>query len=125
MTILNVPYYYMQVSLTYLIYHKNYIKSIYFYNVLNILKDLLNEKIALFIKVDSYVFKMCNKLLIHQFCDTCEIFNNQNKVNIILPNFDMMYSIFDCPKIINDAKKMNITFTITISSYTNLKNCMG
>lgn len=37
----------------------------------------------------------------------------------------MMYSIFDCPKIINDTKKMNITFTITISSYTNLKNCMG
>ena len=92
-------------------------------NVLNnndINLNELNDKYAIFIKGDNDIAKIITNILIYQI-------KSINKLNthIILPNFDMMLPINNLPKIINDGRINNIIYTITISSYTNLKNLYG
>ena len=89
------------------------------------LQDILNKKVALFIKGDGDIAKTFNNLLVQELYNICEIWDNKNKLNVILPDFDTLYPIVNCSKIINDAKKMNMNFTITISSYMNLKTLYG
>lgn len=89
------------------------------------INDLKNQSVAFFIKGDSDIAKIMTNLLINYFYNICKIYQNENKCNIILPDFDMMNAIVNCSKIINDFKKLNVNFTITISSYTNLKNIYG
>ena len=96
-----------------------YLTSEKLINVLNnndIEFDKLNEKFAIFIKGDNDIAKSMTNILIYQIY-------NINKCHIILPDFDSMYPIKNLPKIINNNK--NINYTITISSYTNLKNVYG
>ena len=92
-------------------------------NVLNnndINLNELNDKYAIFIKGDNDIAKIITNILIYQI-------KSINKLNthIILPNFDMMLPVNSLPKIINDGRITNINYTITISSYTNLKNLYG
>lgn len=84
------------------------------------LKELTNDKYAIFIKGDNDIAKIITNILIHQI-------NSINKLNthIILSDFDMMIPINNLPKIINDGRIHNINYTITISSYNNLKNVYG
>lgn len=99
-----------------------YLTSEKLINVLNnndIEFDKLNEKFAIFIKGDNDIAKSITNILIYQI----NSINKINKCHIILPDFDTMYPIKNLPKIINNNK--NINYTITISSYTNLKNVYG
>ena len=84
------------------------------------LHELINDKYAIFIKGDNDIAKIITNILIHQI-------NSINKLNthIILSDFDMMIPINNLPKIINDGRIHNINYTITISSYNNLKNAYG
>ena len=76
----------------------------------------ISDPYIIFIKGDNYISRIITNILISQI-------NNTNmKCNIILPDFDNMNLIYDLPKIINNK---NINYTITISSYTNLKNKYG
>lgn len=80
--------------------------------------DLVNNKFVIFVRGNNYYSKIITNIIINQL--------NQfitKKCNIILPDFDMINPIKNFSKIINDNK--NINYTITISSYSNLKNIYG
>ncbi len=99
-----------------------YLTSERLINVLNnndIEFDKLNEKFAIFIKGDNEITKSITNILIYQI----NTLNSIDKCHIVLPDFDTMYPIINFPKLINNNK--NINYTISISSYTNLKNVYG
>ena len=101
-----------------------YLTSDKLINILNnndIEFDKLNERFAIFIKGDNDIARSMINLLIYQI----NSLNSINKCHIILPDFDTMYPIKNLPKIINNNNNKNINYTITISSYTNLKNIYG
>lgn len=81
--------------------------------------DKLDERFAIFIKGDNDIARSMINILIYQI----NSLNSINRCHIILPDFDTMYPIKNLPKIINNNK--NINYTITIGSYTNLKNVYG
>lgn len=83
--------------------------------------NLSKDKTAIFIKGDNDIVKSITNILIYQINYEKKV----NKLHIVLPDFDMMYPIKNLPTLINDGRIKNIDYTITISSYTNLKNKYG
>ena len=90
------------------------------------LENIFNEKTAIFL-VNNMTNSSSNliPLLINQIISLAEITKFDNKINILLDEFDFLIPIKDFKKIIARSSQLNITFTVVIKSYLDLINMYG
>ena len=91
------------------------------------IKNIGNTKQAIFIKIGtSIISDYLVPILISEIYTSIDIFGEkENKVNIILDDFDNINPINNFSKIITSSRSMNLLFTILVSGETNFINKYG
>ena len=90
------------------------------------LKDITNKKLAIFIVEGSSNFsKKMVSLIVNQIYFICNIYSNNNKINIILDDFDELCPIKNVESIIRLFEEYNINLTIFIKGFTKVERLYG
>ena len=64
-------------------------------------------------------------LITNQIYHICNIYGNENKINIILDNFDTVAPIKSVESLLSLCSSLNITITSFIKNFTSLNNLYG
>ena len=91
------------------------------------LEDLLNDKVALFI-IDAHnkpYYSNLVELFIEELCYVCNVKNNQNRINIILDDFNDYIPISDFGRLLASTRSIYVEFTLLASSLHPLSITYG
>ena len=91
------------------------------------IKEISNKKTAIFIisGLTTYSNSLI-PLFVNQAIEAVDSYGKkENRLNIVLDEFDSMLPILNFSKVINYARSINVNFTVTIKSYLDLINTYG
>ena len=90
------------------------------------LKSILNEKTAIFmVEGTTVVSKILIPLFINQIYYLCNIYVNNNRINLILNDFDELYQIRNIESIISLFTDYNVVLTTFIKNFKCLDDVYG
>ena len=89
------------------------------------LKDLLQDKFAVFLIGDNKIANNCIPLFVDQVTNALNIYKIKRNIRIILDDFDDLKPIKDYTKMISDSRYLGIRYLVVSKSYTNLINQYG
>ncbi len=91
------------------------------------IEDIGKEKTALFIISGSETYSdYLIPMLVNQLYYSVDLFGEKKKtINILLDEFETLLPIKNFAKTINNARGIDIKFTVIINSYTDLNNSYG
>ena len=90
------------------------------------LKDITNKKQAIFmIEGTNNISKNLISLIINQIYYICNIYDNNNKINMIIDNFDELCPIKNVENIIYSFNNYNVILTTFIKSFTRMEKIYG